>query len=279
MKLKSISLIAIASMFLFSSCMFFGKKTVKVDSSEVSGLLEGAFEAVTGEYEVAEEDDGSYLVTIKVKRTDESVPYTDKTVTVFGNDEDGVITYAGFGYIATGDNGENEVNAEKAVYNKKQVKDLLTLAKDEEGELTFRFDKEDLPKELKLTSDVKLVQTGEIEFDGAVDRYTTKNFTMEVNFDNDKVKGKYQYSTSPAGAFLFLVGEVQKDVIKPGFYSYGINIDEQGDYGQHSGDFNGTLILERESNKAPYRWIMSGEYVNFRGQTFNFKFESKPLGE
>lgn len=278
MKIKSLSLIAIASLFLFTSCMFFGKNKVKVSESEVSGLLEGAFEAVTGEYEAQKSEDGDFLLTIKVKRTHQTVPYTEKTLTVLGVDEEDVITYAGFGYEATGQDGdETEVKAAKALYDKKEVFDLLTLAPGEEGELTFRFDKNELPKELKLTSDVQLVSTGELKMEGAVDRYAVKNFTIDANFEKGKIDGKYQYTSSPEGAFLFLVGTVEKDVVKPGLFSYGISIEEQGDMGQHSGNFNGTLVLERNSKSEPYHYVMSGEEVNFRGQMFNFRFESAPI--
>lgn len=261
----------IGAMMMASSC----KKEMSVKVSEISGPLAGAFEVVGSEFPV-EEDGDAYKVTIKLKRTGESVPYTENGVGVLAENQE-ALTLAGFGY----DGGE------KAIVEPKDSKDniegqkkVLCLKNGTEGELTIKFKKDEVPESIKLTTALELVSSGKVLFNGAIGKYGVKNFNVTFNFKDAKLNGQYQYTSTPAGYYLDLEGTVDDMEIENGNYEWDVHITEYGDYGDVSALFDGDLKLVRNSKDEPYHYVMTGKFENtYKGLTFQYNLQSEALGE
>lgn len=274
MKHKIITLLCLCLVLGLASC----KKTVSVSSSEVSGVLEGAFEVKEGDYEVETDDDGNSIIKVEIKRTDNSVPYTSALVKPFSYKGDKAATLAGFGFVEKDAKGKdiNEVNAAENDYDEDNQIEILTLKEGKKGELVIKLSGE-LPASLELTSAVSLVRTGNIELFGSVGKYATKNWTMDFNFKDNKNEGKYQYATSPAGAYLYLNGHTHKKSDKEDSFDYTLNFVENNGHGTTSADFSGTISLKRSSPTSPYQYFIEGNFINSRGQSFYTSLKSSPL--
>ncbi len=272
---KFLCFAAAALLCLVSAC---SKKEIKPVSTEVEGPLSGAFTVVDEVYPIETEGDVSTVV-IKLKRTDVSLPFTSETVGNIASPNDEACVLAGIGYNlldAAGDEIKS-CPADKNQKAEKEVLALLTLQPGETGTLTLTFNKESNPTEFKLTSDMKLLRTGKVRFDGAIGKYTVKNFDLETSFENGTIKGQYQYSSSPAGAFLPLTGFGEMQKPDNGVYTFNCSITEEGNGAMRSGAFVGKLQLTRDSKTSPYYYVLEGEFTNFNYEIFKFNLVSAPL--
>lgn len=272
MKLNYIAAIGLA--ICLASC---GQK-VKVSDDDISGSLEGAFEAVEGDYEVEKDENGNRFITVEVKRTEESVPYTMENISVFNQNVKERYTIAGFGYECFNKAGK-QISMVKPSDNDNAVDEQLALLKlkpGETGKLTLIF-KDDIPASVKLTSDLDIVNTGEIELFGSIGKYGIKNFTFELNVKDKSLSGKYQYLTSPAGAYLYLNGQLLSKKVSNDNYIYKVNIQESPDKFGWSGEFDGSLTLRRDDEESPYYYALVGDFLSFQLKTYEYKLKSKPL--
>lgn len=262
---------------LATSC---GKKEVKILSPNVEGDLKGCFKVLDEVCEVVKDDDGNSTITVNIERTDQSVPFTPKTVGVFGDEDNDPLVLAGFGFEGYNDKEEtmDVVDAEDNHYMSKEQLEILKLAPGEKGTLTIKFG-EDLPEGIIITSELDFISTGEIAFNGAIGKYGIKNCTMDFNFQNKKIIGQYQYLTSPAGAYLYLMGNVVTVDKEPGDYTFKIVIAEDNGRGDLTGKFKGQLKLIRDSKTSPYYYVLLGTFRNFRLDDYRYDLKSEPLNE
>lgn len=276
MKTKSLILFAILLGLGVSSCT----KKVKVDVEEITGTLAGAFKATTGEYEVEKDEDGNDCIMVEIERTNESVPYTAKTVSVFGQNVPEVFTVAGFGYIECDAEGKktSETKAEDNTDTKDDQLEILKLKKGEKAKLPIVF-KDGAPASIKLTSDLKIEDTGEIALNGSIGQYGTKNFTIDLSVIHKRLSGQYQYLTSPAGAYLYLDGRLLNEVVSDGKFIFGVDIQESNDRSDWSGAFDGTLVLQRDSKDSPYYYVLRGSFLSYQLKTYIYDFKSEPITE
>lgn len=256
--------------------------SVEPDPTSVDGALKGAFEVVAGQYPVTVDGDNASF-TLKVKRTDGSVPYAAQAVDVITNENSEAFFVAGFGYKLLGADGQ-EIEAVKAKDNKadaKQQLQVLQLKKGEEAELTisFKFNSDAVPAKVALTSEVEFLKADQLKLEGAIGKYGVKNFALDFNFVKQTVDGKYQYTSSPAGAYLYLKGSAKDVEESNGIYTWNIQITEDNGQGMTSGDFDGKLTLKRDSDNAPYYFTLTGDFVNYRFQTFTYNLKSQPIDE
>ncbi|MBP3298705.1 MAG: hypothetical protein J6L73_03385 [Muribaculaceae bacterium] len=251
-------------------------------STTPEGPLAKCFEIVDEKYPVQFADDGDCSVTIKIKRTDVSLPFTPETVALISAKDAGdALALAGFGYTLLDANGkkiETETPEKNDDAAEEQLK-LLKLKPGETGEITLEFDSDEIPEKVAFSTAVRLLGTGDIELTGGIDRYTVKNFKIGFDFADKEVKGKYQYSTSPAGAYLYLDGEVGKLTESDGNYIFTINMHEDNGQGMITGVFDGELALKRDSDTTPYYYTLTGNFVNYNGKEFVYNLRSAPLGE
>lgn len=257
-----------------------GKKEVRILSPKVEGDLKGCFKVLDEVCEVEKDDDGNPTITVNIQRTDQSVPYTPKTVGVFGDDDDDPLVLAGFGYEGYNDKDEtiDVVDAEDNHYMPNEQLEILKLAPGEKGTLTIKLSK-DLPKGIIITSELDFLSTGEITLNGAIGKYGIKNCTMDFNFQNKKIIGQYQYLTSPAGAYLYLMGNVVTVDKEPGDYTFKIVIAEDNGRGELTGKFKGQLKLVRDSKKSPYYYVLLGTFRNYRLDDYRYDLKSEPLDD
>lgn len=270
---------------LILACALTGCKKeafVTPESENPEGPLAKCYEIVDEKYPVEFSDDGDCSVTIKIKRTDVSLPFTAETVALIsGKDAGDALALAGFGYTLLDEKGK-EIETETPEKNDDAANDQLKLLKlkpGETGEITLEFDDDEIPAKVAFSSAVKLLSTGKIRLNGGIDRYTVKNFDITFDFKDKDVDGKYQYSTSPAGAFLYLDGKVGELKEENNNYIFTINMQEDNGQGMITGVFDGELELKRDSETKPYYYTLTGSFVNYQGKTFNYNLRSEPLGE
>ena len=267
--------IALLCVCFISSCT----KKVEVKVAEIQGSLNGAFTVVEGEYEVQKAEDGSSFIEVDINRTEETVPFTKETISVFGQDVKEKFMEGGFGYIGY-DSQDSQVEKVEAADNDFSIEEqlkVLNLKKGQNGKLAIRF-KDRIPATIKLTSDLKIIDTGLLELNGAIGKYGVKNFTLSLNVKEKKLTGKYQYLTSPAGAFLYLNGSLLKETVSDdGSYAFKIQIQEAPDNRDWSGSFDGTLFLERENKTAPYRYVLKGTFLSYQYKTYEYDLKSAPI--
>lgn len=272
MKLKfiGIALLAIG----LASC----SQKVKVSDDDISGALEGAFEAVEGEYEVEKDENGNRFITVEIKRTDETVPYTDENISVFNQNVREQYTVAGFGYESY-NKSDKQTSSVKPSENDTSIEEQLALLKlkpGKTGKLTLFF-KDEIPAEVKITSDLDILNTGEIELFGSIGKYGIKNFTFELNVKDKSLSGQYQYLTSPAGVFLYLNGELISKKVKDDDYIFKVNIQESPDKFGWSGEFDGNLELKRDDDKSSYYYALVGSFLSYQLKTYEYNLKSKPI--
>lgn len=256
------------------------KSVITPEDTEINGDLAGAFEIVDESYPI-ESDGDDCSVTIKVKRTDVTVPYVEDKVIALGKQPEGDDTQvqAGFGYTLYDESGK-EIETVEASDNEsyKEVKSLLTLNKGEEGEFTITFPKDLKPAKISMTTKAKVLSSGPLEFVGSIGKYGVKNFEAVFNFEKGEEKGKYQYLTSPAGAFLFFKGTNESYNLTSDKKEWKFSMSETNDAGGWCGSYEGTISLCRDNNKSPYYYKMEGQFTNFRFDKYNFTISSKPIG-
>lgn len=277
MKTKFLNLCGILFLGVISaSC----SKTVTPQDTKIDGDLAGAFSIVDEKYPI-EKDGKDATVTIKIKRTDVTVPYVADKVCALGKDADEeMMVQAGFGYtLYDADGKEMEKISADDNESYKQIAKILALAPGEEGELTLKFDSSLTPKTVGLTSKAKILSTGPLEFTGSIGKYGIKNFVAQFDFAKGSESGKYQYLTSPAGAYLYFDGKNEENKSAPDKKSWTFRMDEHADNTSWTGTFEGTIYLVRDSENEPYYYNMEGKFTNSRMSTFSFSLPSKPIVE
>lgn len=277
MKTKLFLTLGIILSFILTGC---GKKEVKILSPEIEGDLKGCFKVLDSVCEVVKDDNGNPAIVVNIQRTDESVPFTPETVSSFTENNTKAFVLAGFGYEGYDKNSDltGELFADENDNFTEQQLQILQLQPGQKGILTIPFDK-DIPENIILTSQLKFLSTGEITLNGAIGRYGIKNFTIEFNFKKNKISGQYQYLTSPAGAYLYLIGNIASDKLVPGDYSFNILIAEDNGRNELSGRFKGQLKLVRDSKTSPYYYVLLGTFINKHYQDFRYDLKSAPLNE
>lgn len=260
--------------FCFASCT----KKVKVEVSEIEGPLAGAFTATPGEYVVQKDDDGNEFIVVDVTRTNETLPFTSENISVYGQDAKNVYFLAGFGYKADDASPNSPTKASNNVCPVEQQLEILKLPTGGSGKLPILL-VEGIPASIKLTSELQIENTGEFSLNGSIGQYGTKNFTMEVNVAKETVTGKYQYKTSPAGAFLNLNGKILSSKCSDNKYSYTLRINESSNHRSWSGTFNGTLTLKRDSNTTPYYYEFVGTFESHQFIVYDYDLKSDPITE
>lgn len=275
MKKISFLFLAIASIVM-ASCT----KSVTPKEVEIEGDLKGAFELVDEAYPI-EKGDGNSYITVKIKRTKVTVPYIGDAVAVLGKsvEDEGVMVQAGFGYTLYDESGK-EIETVEATDNEeyKGEKAVLSLKEGEDGELKIKFDSNLTPAKVKLTTKAKILSSGALWFVGSIGKYKVKNFEAHFNFAKGEEKGKYQYASSAAGAFLYFKGTNENYNVVDGTPQWKFTMYEENDNGGWSGGFEGTITLCREKETSPYYYKMEGKFTNFRFDTYNFEISSKPIG-
>lgn len=275
--LKSLGLLSLLAIS-FTSC----EKFVEPQTAEIDGDLAGCFE-LTGEKYKLTSDDGCPEFTVTVRRTEQTVPFTADVVdplTDDDNDSDDLYL-AGFGFTLFDADGKEieKKKASKADLDDDQVEALLRLKAGEEGQLTIKGKKDTKPAKVALTTTLKFQKTGTITFDGSIGKYGIKNMEIAFDFVKKEIKGKYQYSTSPARAYLWWNGTLDEKELKQGNYVWDVSINETNDNGGWSGNLNGRLILSRDSEKDQYYFTLPGDFTNFRFSTFPTHLKSPVLPE
>lgn len=264
-------------MLILSSCV---KKEVLILSPDVEGDLKGCFKIVESTCEVMKDEDGYQYIELTVERTNESVPFTDKTIGVFGN-PDGALVAGGFGFEAYNEEKKeiSEVDSEDNHFCEEEQLNILKLATGKRATLKIKLDEKELPHGIILTSKINFISTGEITLNGSIGKYGIKNFSIDFNFDTRKIIGQYQYKSSPAGAFLYLMGNIVTVNNMPGNYVTDIFMAEDNGNNELTGKFKGQLILTRDSKTSPYYYVLRGTFKNFRYQDFRYSLRSEPLPE
>lgn len=103
-----------------------------------------------------------------------------------------------------------------------------------------------------------------VGFNGSIGKYPIKmylNLKNINNYDWCEVEGKYCYTSSGSGSYLYLSGVRQGE---------SLELSEYNDKGEVSGTFNGKL--EIYGNLAWFEY--SGTFTNYAGKTFNFSLKS-----
>ena len=277
MKITNILSAGLFATLLMTSC---GKEKVKILSNEIEGDLKGCFQVLDSICEVQKDPEGNPAIVVNIKRTDESVPYTPQTIGVFGEETQGTLVLGGIGYEGYNEEGENigDLSGEDNAYAKKEQLDILKLATGAQGKLTITFGKE-VPSSVTLTSELEFLSTGEIELNGAIGRYGIKNFSIDFNYTTKRITGQYQYLTSPAGRFLYLIGKIANTENEAGDYTTNIYVAEDNGKQELSGIFKGQLKLVRDSKTSPYYYVMAGTFRNKHYDDFRYDLKSAPLTE
>lgn len=274
--MKKILGTVLPGLLFFASCDRF----VEPQSEKVDGDLSGCFELTGEKYQITDEDGSSQFI-VTVRRTDQSVPYTPDVVCTFKDKTDESYYIAGFGYTLLDKEGKEieEVDPDKAKLDSKEVLNLLTLKSGEEGELTIKIDKDKVPAKVALTTGLEFNKTGKIIFEGSIGKYAIKNMEVDFDFENKEIKGKYQYASSPAGAFVWWKGKIGESKLKQGKYVWEIEITENNDNGGWCGALDGHLVLSRDSETDEYFYTLPGEFTNFRFDKFETHLKSPVLTE
>lgn len=263
--------------FFLSSC---SQKEVKVLSLKIQGDLKGCYTLVDSVCVANKNSDGKYEIQVNIKRTEESVPFTTSTVETFGNNTDQSLVLGGIGYeiydenknlLLSIDGSENEQDKEGQL-------NILKLEPGKSAPMKIVF-KNEVPDGIVLTSELKFLSTGEVPFEGSIGKYGIKNCTLDFNFANKKIIGQYQYLSSPAGAFLYLMGNVVTEENKPGNFTSNILIAEDNGRGELTGKFKGQLKLVRDSKTSPYYYVLVGTFRNFNFRDFRYELKSSPITE
>ena len=274
MNFKSLATLTILALTV-SSC----QKFVEPKSAEIDGDLAGCFELTGKKYELISED-GSNQFTVNVRRTDQTMPFTSNTVGILSDNDNGdSYTLAGFGYTLFDETG-NEIEQKepaKAQLDKAQIKNLLDLKNGEESQLTITVDKELKPAKVQLSTGMKFQKTGKITFEGSIGKYAVKNMEVEFDFIKKEISGKYQYASSPAGAFLWWKGMLEEKELKQGNYVWDVSISETNDNGGWCGSFNGKLQLIRDSKTGQYYFLLPGEFANLKFDYYPTNLKSPEL--
>lgn len=275
MKIKYCFLMVAAIGFMCGACT----KKVRVDEEKVKGALEGAFKVTTGEYIVEKDANGVEYINVEITRTKQSVPYTDDKISVISAPSKNPFTLAGFGYTCFDKNDSKikEVEASDNDATSESQLELLQLKAGESGNLKIKF-ADQIPGSVEITSDLEIVNTGEIALNGAIGKYGVKNFTLDLDVKKKHLNGQYQYLTSPAGAFLYLQGELLSEKVDDQQYIFKINIQESPDRYTWSGEFDGTLSLVRDDETSPYYYKLIGDFLSFQMKNYNYSLTSEPLG-
>lgn len=257
-----------------------GKKEVVILSQQVEGELKGCFKVLDSVCEVSKDENGNPVIVVNIERTNESVPFTPETVGVFNEDNSKSLVVAGFGFERYDDKGDQTsyIDASDNNYAAAEQLNILKLQPGETAQLTVCFDKE-IPYGVVLTSEMKLISTGEITLNGAIGKYGIKNFSIDFNYKKDKISGQYQYLTSPAGAYLYLIGKIISTDNLPGEYISNIYIVEDNGKGMVSGIMKGQLRLTRDSKTSPYYYVLTGNFRNRHYQDFHYDLKSATLNE
>lgn len=270
---------SLAALCIMTACN--KEQYLKIEESNLTGDLDKAFELVENEYLIEKDDNGEADATIKIKRTEVSVPYTNSTVAILEkNQEEAALCNVEFEYTFYNEKGD-EMDVDFEV-SRKQELELLKLQPGESGKLTFNFDDaEKLPASVSMSSKLKFNNVANIRLDGSIDKYTVKNFDIDVDYKNKTVDGKYQYNTSAAGAYLFLDGNIDNMRYneKTGNYTWDLTMTEDNGAGMLTGDFVGELMLKRDNATSPYYYIISGKFTNFQLKTFLYDLKSASLDE
>ncbi|MDE7413112.1 MAG: hypothetical protein K2N05_04885 [Muribaculaceae bacterium] len=263
-------------MVAFVSC----DKFVEPKGSEIDGDLKGCFELTGEKYQYSKEgDEGVFTVT--VRRTDQSVPYAPEVISTFSDDAKEQLYVAGFGYTLYDKDGSiiEEVKADKANLAANEVVNILKLKAGEEGQLSIRTKRADVPVKVALTTGMEFCNSGKVVLEGAIGRYGVKNTEIEVDFQKNEITGKYQYKSSPAGAFLWWKGKIEPTEMKQGNYEWKVTMTESNDRGGWSGDFTGSLTLSRASEKEEYHYSLPGDFTNSHFDTFRTDLNSPVLSD
>lgn len=99
-----------------------------------------------------------------------------------------------------------------------------------------------------------------VEFEGSIGKYPVKMYLNLKNIDNYdwcEVEGKYCYTSSGSGSYLYLSGVRQGDSMK---------LSEYNDKGEITGTFEGSFNIYGNLSSIEY----TGTFTNYKGKTFNF---------
>lgn len=275
--MKKVITYAVLTVALLSSC---AHKEVKILNTDLQGDLKGSYVILDSVCQASKNDNGKYEIQVNIKRTEESVPYTETSVDTFGSSSEKAQVLGGIGYelYDADDNMSLAVEGRENESNTKQQLNILTLKPGETAPFTIEFDDE-VPDGIILTSELDFISTGEVAFNGSIGKYGIKNCTMDFNFKNKKIIGQYQYLSSPAGAYLYLLGNVVTGEYKTGDYSFDILIAEDNGRGELTGKFKGQLKLIRDSKTSPYYYVLLGTFRNFNLRDFRYELKSAPINE
>lgn len=278
MKIKFLAPLALILMLVSTSC----KENVEVKVPQVDGMLNGAYETVTGSYAVTKDSDGNKVVTVKIKRTNQSVPFSTKTVNTLTQQSDESITLAGFGYVGYDESGNEIVRVapDNNGYYVDQQLAVLKLNKDATGNLTLVLNSDKLPASIAVTSGVNFVKSGEVPMTGTIGDLQTVNFSIDVDFAQKTLTGKYMYAkTAQYGVYLNFEGDIKKDEYKQGGINYTVDLREENQFGDWSGSFDGSIELTRDDATSPYYYTLKGIFTNYKGKTFQYDFVSQPISD
>ena len=104
-----------------------------------------------------------------------------------------------------------------------------------------------------LTDNKKIDSSQSMDFSGKVGKYPV---TMHLEFDNNNVNGYYYYNSGSSK--LQLTGSINNNHIE---------LNETTQEGRPTGHFNGEMI----------DGVYSGEFINYKGEHFNFTLANSPL--
>lgn len=272
MKIKLLGLFSLIC--LMASCT----KTVKVETEAVSGQLEGAYKAAVGEYEAVKEGEDLILI-IPIIRTEQTVPFTNETISVFSKDTKDVRTFAGFGFEMYDENGTKigEVTPANNDYGKEHQLALLKLENNKTGELKIKLDKNKVPKSIKITTGLQFISTGEISMSGVIGKNEVKNCTLSMNIEQSTAEGAYQYSNSPAGSFYQLKGKVKKVDMEYGNFVFLLELSDDAFKSMGNFEFELPVKLTRDGATDPYRYVIYREIETPTEESFLYDLKSEAL--
>lgn len=272
---KIFTSLSLLLVFLLSSCG--GNKVITPQDTAIEGNLAGCFTLEDAEYPIEGKGDNR-SVTVRVKRTDISTPFTSKTVGSYGQE---TLFTAGFGYEFFDKDGNSifKIEPEDNDEDTEAQLEILNLNPGETGELSLPIDAGLEPAKVALVTGFQFNSTGDIELQGAVGDYPVKNFVVDFLLDKSTMSGQYQYETSPEGAFLYIFGKTQLIQVEEGNYEYKVKFLEDNGKGQISADFDGKLEIKRDAETSPYYYLLTGNFTNSKAKEFYLSLKSKPFDE
>lgn len=274
--MKQLLGLAAAMLLCLTSC----DKFVEPKTSEIDGDMAGCYELTGTKYQYAvNEGVGSFVVTIK--RTEQSVPFASEVVAPFNNGNDKNYYLAGFGYTLFDKNGKEiyKTTPEESNLSVEEVEAILALNAGEEKTLTIKVSEDIKPAKVALTTGLEFCNSGSVVFEGSIDKYEVKNMTVVFDFEKNRIKGKYQYTSFPEGAYLWWEGKLEAEQLAQGEYVWAVTITETNDNGGWSGNFDGKLVLLRKSDNEQYFYSLPGVFTNFRYNEFETNLKSPMLSE